>query len=55
MRTNSTGAAKHIVTLTVSLCCFTFAASSQFYFHNNYRSDHQWEVDANVGLSNFLG
>ena len=55
MKTKSTGAAKHVVILSVSLCCFALAASSQFYYHNNYRSDHQWEVDVNVGLSNFLG
>jgi hypothetical protein len=42
-------------------CILVFAslapnrAKAQFYYHNNYRSDHQWETDINVGLSNFLG
>ncbi len=56
MKTNSkTGAVKHLVILTLFLNCIAVTAKSQFYYHNNYRSDHQWEADINVGLSNFLG
>lgn len=56
MKTNSTtGAVKHFVTFSVFLSCIAFSAKSQFYYHNNYRSDHQWEADVNIGPSNFLG